>query len=96
MKQIELSLSAPQLQNPTDQMQMAAFVSQLNEILKYVADNLGSIKVKTSASVASEMAELGDGRGGILSEIEIKHHATQGSRTLSYKYQGTIYTITSA
>ena len=96
MKLLDFSIQAPQLQNPIDQQQMAAFVSQLNEILKYVADNLSAVKVQTSAPVAQGMVEVGDGRGGTISELIIKHHATAGSRTISYKYQGTVYTITSA
>lgn len=84
------------MQNPDDARNMAAFVTQLNEILKYVVDNLSAVKVQESAPVASGMVEVGDGRGGTISELIIKHHATAGSRTLSYKYKGTVYTITSA
>lgn len=84
MKQLELSLSAPQLQNPADQANMAAFVSQLNELLKYIADNLGGVKVLTSAPTASELSIVGDGRGNVISEVAILDDGTQTNRKLYY------------
>lgn len=63
---------------------MAAFVSQLNELLKYIADNLG-VKILTSAPVASELVTVGDGRGNVISEVAILDNATQTSRRIYYK-----------
>ena len=85
MKLLDFSIQAPQLQNPIDQQQMAAFVSQLNEVLKYVADNLGSIKVVTTAPTVGEIQTIGDNLGNVLSEVMILTNATQTNRRIYYK-----------
>ena len=85
MKLSDLSIQAPAMQNPADAQNMAAFVSQLNELLKYIADNLSSIRVVTSAPVASEIQTTGDNRGNVLSEVMILTDLTQTNRRLYYK-----------
>jgi len=85
------------MQNPNDTQNMAAFVSQLNEVLKYVADNLGSIRVLTSAPTASELSTIGDNRGNVISEVVILDSANATDRKLYYKDKtGTIKLIDSA
>ena len=96
MKLSDLSIQAPAMQNPADMQNMAAFVSQLNELLKYIADNLSSIRVVTTAPVASEIQTTGDNRGNVLSEVMILDNDTQTSRRIYYKNKaGTLRLIES-
>src|SRR3990167_9545667 len=97
MKLLDLSIQAPAMQNPADAQNMAAFVSQLNELLKYIADNLSSIRVVTLAPVASEIQTTGDNRGNVLSEVMILTDTVAGNRKIYYKdVAGNLLTITSA
>lgn len=60
----------------------ASFTSKLTDLLNDIYDNLKSAKISTTAPVATEMQE---------GEIRVVHNATQASRTIAYKYQGTVY-----
>ena len=80
---LNLSIQAPQMQNPNDQRTMAAFVAQLNELLHYISDRLGTVRVVTSAPTSLDT--VGDGKGNIFSEVEILDNATQSSRRVYHK-----------
>ena len=96
MKQIDLQITPPQFNDPNATREMAAMTAKLQEILQYIINNLGRIEVVSSAPAATELDELGDGKGNILSEVKILDNATQTNRKLYYKYQGNLRLIDSA
>ena len=85
MKTFDIYLNTPQLSNPNDQREMAAFCAKLSEILQHVSDNLGVVRVVNSAPVAGDVNTIGDGKGNVLSETVILNDATQTNRRLYYK-----------
>ena len=97
MREPDLNLQSPQIQSDSSAtIQMAALVAKLQDILRDIYMNLQSSPIVTAAPAATEMEEIGDGKGGIISDIKILHHATQSNRKLYYKYQGTVYLLDSA
>jgi hypothetical protein len=97
MKNFDIFLNIPQLKDPEEQREMAAFCAKLQEILQYISNNLGAIKVLTSAPAAGELDVRGDGQGNVLSEVAILDNAIAGSRKIYYKeVGGNLRTITSA
>ena len=95
MKQFDIYLAVPELKDPDDQKEMSSFVAKLQDILQQISNNLGVIDVVSSAPVATELQERGDGRGNILSEVKILDNATQTSRRIYYKFQGNLRLIES-
>jgi len=91
MKQQNITLASPVFGNPNDTRQMSFFVARINDILRDIYNNLQAVKILTSEPTATELQELLN-----TSEVIILHHATQGSRCIYYKYQGTVYKIQSA
>ena len=96
MKLIDLDLQPPQFKDPNATREMANYTAKLQTILQFIVDNLQVIEVVTTAPAATEMSEYGDEAGKIKSDIKVLHHATQSSRAIYYKYQGTVYLIDSA
>ena len=75
---------------------MSAMITQLQDILRFIVDNLQSLKVVESAPATTEMEEIGDEAGNVKSDIIILHDSTQTNRALYYRYKGTVYKIDSA
>lgn len=98
MQQPDLSFQPVQFQlDPTATAQMAALVSKLQDVLRDIYDNLGSVKVLDSAPAVGEIFTVGDGKGNTLSEIVILDDNTQSSRKLYYRNKaGTLRLIDSA
>lgn len=88
----DINLNSPQFQrDPDATREMAFYNARIVDILRDVYQNLKSVKIVTTEPSATEMQELLDS-----SDIVILHHATAGNRKVVYRYQGTVYTITSA
>ena len=85
MKQFDTYLNPPQLSNPNDQREMASFCARVQEILQFISDNLGTIKVVETAPATGELSTIGDGKGNVLSEVVILNNSTQSNRKLYYK-----------
>lgn len=85
MRTFDIYLNAPQLSNPNDQREMAAFCAKLSEILQHISDNLGTVRVVNSAPAAGDISTVGDGKGNVLSETVILNDDTQTNRRLYYK-----------
>ena len=86
MQQPDLEFQPVQFQlDPTATAQMAALVSKLQDILREIYDNLGSVKVLSAAPAVGEVFTVGDGKGNTLSEIVILDDGTQTNRKLYYK-----------
>ena len=77
--------------DPDATRQMANFLSKQVDILRDIYQHLKTVKIVTAAPTAAELQELLDS-----SDVVILHHATAGNRKVYYKYQGTVYAITSA
>jgi len=76
---------------------MAAYTAKLQDILRFIVDNLGTAKVVTSAPAVKEISTIGDGKGNILSEIVILDDDTQSDRKIYYVNKaGTLRLIDSA
>ena len=86
MKNIDLDLKAPIIQNdPNATRMMAAYTAKLKEILQQLVDESGKIKVLDSAPAVKELQTIGDGLGNVFSEVAILNDATQTNRKLYYK-----------
>lgn len=97
MKQIDTQLASPQFMKDAEATrQMAAYTAKLEEILRYIVDNVGKIEVVASAPAATELDEIGDGKGNIISDVKILDNATEGNRKLYYKFKTNLRTISSA
>ena len=97
MKLFDINLHSPEfIHDPEATRQIAAYTAKLQDILRFIVDNLQAVEIVTSAPVATEMDEIGDEAGKVKSDIKILHNATQTNRKIYYKYQGTVYLIDSA
>ena len=92
----DVYLNSIQFKNDPDATrEMAQLIGKLSELLRDIYANLQTIPVVTTAPVATEMQE--QGQGSILkSDVKIVHDATQTNRKVAYKYQGTVYVVDSA
>ena len=96
MKQIDLDLTPPQFAlDPAATAQLAAYTAKLQDILRFIVDNLGVIEIVNSAPAATELDERGGGKGNILSDVKILDNATQTNRRIYYKNQGNLRYIES-
>lgn len=85
MKQISLQLVPPVFERDNNaSRQMSAMVTQLQDILQFIVDNL-SVKVVASAPTVKEIDTIGDGKGNTLSEVVILDSDTQSSRRIYFK-----------
>lgn len=92
MDRIDVNFQAPSINSdPAASRQLAAAFAKLRDILNYFQDSIGKIKIITTAPTDKELVELLN-----TSDVVILHHATQSSRRIYYKYQGTVYVIASA
>ncbi len=92
MRQPDTSIISPYIKNDLSATrELAAAFSKLSEMMRDIYDNLRIVKIVTSAPSVTELLELFN-----TTDIVILHHATQASRCVYYKYQGTIYKIQSA
>lgn len=91
MRQPDLNLASPQMSNPNDNREIAAFTTRLIELFQEAFDHIQRVKILTVAPTATELQEF-------LSEsdIVILHSATPANRRMYYKYQNVIYAIASA
>lgn len=96
MKQIDLQLTPPQFRlDPAATQQLAAYTAKLEDILRFIVDNLGTIKIVSSAPAVTELEERGNERGETLSEVALLDDATQTNRRLYYKKSGNLRFIES-
>ncbi len=97
MKQPDLQLTIPNFKgDPQATRQMAAYTAKLQDILRDIYDNLGTVPVVTAAPAATELDEKGDPNAEVRSDFKILHDATQSNRKVYYKKAGTVYVIDSA
>lgn len=88
---IDTSLNPVNFKDGDETRQFASYNAKLQDILRNIVNNLSNLKIVTSAPTDKELDELLN-----RSDAVILHHATQGSRCVYYKYQGTVYKIQSA
>ena len=97
MKQQDIQLRPPMIKSdPQATRELAAMVGKLQDILRDIYDNIGTVVVDGSAPVASELDEKGNAAGEVRSDIRILDDGTQTNRKLYYKYQGNLRLIDSA
>ena len=98
MKIPDISLASPIiLDDPSATAQMAAVIAKLEDTLRDIYNKLGKVEIVTSAPAVTVMEKIGDGRGGILSDIKILEDATQTNRAIYYiNASGTLRLIDSA
>jgi len=98
MKQIDLDLKSPIIQNDANATRMlAAYTAKIKGILQQLADESGKIRVLDAAPAAGELSTIGDNLGNVFSEVAILDDSTQSDRKIYYKNKaGTVRLIDSA